>query len=255
MKTVFRLATCACWLAATMVTTGCTFTDIHRFGANRFYDFRDTFAIGVGVTAANPVSGNFPPSLGAYVEITDFFHLGAISHNGYTAELDLRGTFVGPEYRRRLGFLGWQSVQIRQDYQNALYANVFKDQTFPWSQRMAQWGYRHGGHPAKRLAYDYWAVNRQEGRGLRPRGWQYWEYAGAEFALSDPFITHFGLMLRFGFDISEVSDLALGLFTLGWLDYKGDDLNTEEFLLRRRKALVPEPMEIEAVGDPPPERP
>ena len=213
-----------------LTATGC------RYGVNRYYDFRDTFAIGIGLTNENPVTGILPPSLGLYVEVTDFLHLGAITHNGYTAELDLRGTFVGPEYRTRAGFLGWQLLQINQDYENGSY-NAFKSPDFPWSQRMADWGSISKGHPAKRLNYDYWAHQRQTGQLLLHRGWQYWEYIGAEVAVSDPFLTHFGLMLRAGVDISEISDFLLGIF--GY-DFKRDDMTLEEFNLRKRPDIYEE---------------
>ena len=86
MKLFLRVAGCWCMLLSILATTGCT-----RYFANRYYDFRDTFAIGAGVTAENPHTGIIPPSLGVYVQVTDFLHLGAITHNGYSAELDLRG--------------------------------------------------------------------------------------------------------------------------------------------------------------------
>src|SRR5688572_5758020 len=95
-----------------LITTGCG----TRYLTNRAYDLRDTFALGAGVTAENPVTGVWPPSLGAYIELTDFLQLGAITHNGYTAEFDMRGTGVYLESRTRLGLLFWQAVHIDQDY-------------------------------------------------------------------------------------------------------------------------------------------
>jgi hypothetical protein len=114
---------------------------------------------------------------------------------------------------------------------------------------MSGHGYRFNGHPAKRLAYDYWSINRQQGRNLRPRGWQYWEYVGAEVALSDPFLTHFGFMLRFGFDISELSDFVLGILCI---DYKEDDLTPDEYHLRRGKTMVFEEAPPPSAADEPP---
>ena len=87
-----------------LAATGC------RYGTNRYYDFRDTFHVGVGITAESSRS-IIPPSLGVYAELTDWLHLGAITHNGLTAELDLRGTFVGPESTTRFGFLWWQMLR------------------------------------------------------------------------------------------------------------------------------------------------
>jgi hypothetical protein len=53
------------------------------------------------------------------------------------------------------------------------------------------------------------------------RGRNYWEYMGAEVAICEPFISHFGLNLRQGFDPCQVIDFCLGWF---FLDMYGDDL-------------------------------
>lgn len=245
MQAVVRFGALALLFLSSFSLTGC------RYMTNRYYDFRDMWAAGVGVTAENPVTGWFPPSLGLYLELTDFFHLGAITHNGYTAEVDLRGSFAGPEYRTRVGFLWWQMLQINQDYENGS-INMFKDKDFPWTQRMASWGYRNHGHPAKRLNYEYWSQSLQYGQFLKPRGWQYWEYTGFELALSDPFFTHFGFMLRLGLDISEFSDFLLGWFGV---DYKRDDLTEEEFNLRNRRDIYHEEPVRESTPAPAPQPP
>lgn len=237
MHVVARFGALALMAGSSLGLTGC------RYALNRYYDFRDMLAVGVGATAENPVTGWVPPSLGVYLELTDFLHLGAITHNGYTAEMDLRGAFAGPEYRTRFGFLWWQMLQINQDYENGWY-NRFKDPSFPWTQRMSAWGMRSHGHPAKRLNYEYWSQYRQYGQFLKPRGWQYWEYTGLEVAICDPFFTHFGVMLRLGLDISEFSDFLLGIFGV---DYKHDDMTEEEFALRNRRDIYhEEPARIES---------
>ena len=206
------------------LTTGC------RYFTNRYYDFRDTFSVGAGVTAENSRTGVIPCSLGAYVEVTDLLHLGAMKFNGYTAEADLRGTFVGPESSTRIGFLWWQMVQINQDYENACYKNVFKDQDFPWCHRMESIEIRKYGRPAKQVHYEHWANYKVRGTWLLHRGWQYWEYFGAGIGIGDPFLTHMGVMARFGVDLSEVSD-----FALGWLfiDFKHDDMTHDEYIIYR----------------------
>lgn len=53
------------------------------------------------------------------------------------------------------------------------------------------------------------------------RGRNYWEYMGAEVAICEPFLSHFGLKLRLGFDACQVIDFCLGWF---FLDMYGDDL-------------------------------
>lgn len=231
MKRLTRLAPALACAALILLGSGCQ----GRFMTNRYYDARDTFALGAGITAEpDGVASKFitpsPLSLGLYIEASDWFHLGAITHNGYTAEADLRGTFVGPESTTRYGFLWWQMLRKYEDYENAHYMNPFKDKSFIWCQRMESISMRTKRRPAKRLHYEHWALHRQEGTALLHRGKQYWEYAGIEGAISDPFFTHLGVMLKFGFDMSEVSDYLLGWFGV---DYKHDDMNEEEYEIFR----------------------
>lgn len=225
MNCIYRWAAPAGLLLIVGFSTGC-----NRYGINRYYDFRDMLALGVGIATENPGTGFAPPSLGVYLEVTDFVHLGAITHNGLTAESDLRGSFAGPERRTRFGFAWWQMLRIQQDYAKGTH-NVFKDPEFPWVDRMGQYGMRYRGHPAKRLNYEYFSHGFQQGMVLLPRGWHYWEYIGAEVAISEPFLTHFGVMVKFGFDVSELSDFILGIFNV---DFKKDDLSPDEYAVRER---------------------
>jgi peptidoglycan-associated lipoprotein len=202
-----------------LAATGC------RYGTNRYYDFRDTFHVGVGITAESSRS-IIPPSLGVYAELTDWLHLGAITHNGLTAELDLRGTFVGPESTTRFGFLWWQMLRRNEVYSQAHYFNYFKYRNSPWCQRMEALDMRLKGRTAKELHYERWANQYSKGTALMHRGWQYWGYSGLEVAICEPFITHFGFMARAGVDFSEFSDFLLGWFTL---DFKHDDLTVDEY--------------------------
>lgn len=221
MNKPLRLVTMLLLAVAMLGASGC-----NHYWTNRYYDFRDTVAMGAGVTAENNITGIVPPSLGLYIEATDWLQLGAITHNGYTAETDLRGTYVGPEKMTRFGFLWWHMIQKNQDYRYATYMNPFKNKNFPWCQRMESVGMRYKKRPSKRLHYENWALTRQYGTGMLHRGYQYWEYAGVDAAICDPFFTHFGVRLYFGFDISEVSDLLLGFFTV---DYKHDDMTEAEY--------------------------
>ena len=217
---------CGLWMiliAAWLSTSGC------RYLSNRYYDMRDTMNLGAGVTAENPVTGVVPPSLGLYLEVTDLLHLGAITFNGYAAEVDMRGSYVGPESSTRLGFLGWQRLRKNQDYDNAIYMNVFKDKTFPWCHRLESLGLKNNGAPAKRLHYEHWAQHDFKGSWMRHRGWHYWEYVGFEVALCDPLLTHWGIMARAGFDLSEVSDFILGWF---FVDFKRDDMTADEYMMK-----------------------
>jgi hypothetical protein len=225
----FALRRCLLFILAglLMLTSGC------RYLANRYYDFRDIFSVGVGITAENKVTGIMPASLGAYVEVTDLLQCGAITFNGDVAELDLRGAYAGPESSTRIGFLWWQMLRINQAYEDGCF-NAFKNQEFPWCYRMESIDMRnHAGKPAKRLHYEHWAMNDHEGTLLLHRGWQYWEYIGAQLGICDPFVTHFGVMARVGFDLSEVSD-----FLLGWvgIDFKHDDMSADEWTIFTKRA-------------------
>lgn len=216
---VGRILSLLMLLVVAIGATGC------RYGKNRYYDFRDTFHLGAGLTAESSRS-IIPPSLGVYAELTDFIHLGAITHNGVTAELDLRGSYVGPESTTRFGFLWWQKLRRNEDYSRAHYYNYFKDRNTPWAARMEALDMRLKGRPAKQLHYERWANNYSKGTALMHRGWQYWGYSGIEVAICEPFLTHWGVMARVGIDPSEISDFLLGFFLI---DFKHDDLTEDEF--------------------------
>jgi len=226
-----------------LATTGC------RYLANRYYDFRDLGSVAVGITAENSQTGLWPPDLGLYVEATDFLHLGAITHNGYTAEWDLRGSGVYMESRTRLGLLFWQAVHIDQDYMDAQYKNYFKTPNNQWEKWMRNPVMCWAEAPAKDLTYDHWIQDMQYGVFLRHRGWQYWEYCGAEAAICEPFLTHLGVYARAGFDVSEFSDFLLGWFCI---DFKHDDLTPAMFDELRGRGRGETPVEEAAPGAPAP---
>jgi outer membrane protein OmpA-like peptidoglycan-associated protein len=209
-------------LVVVATLTGCQ----SRFLANRYYDLRDTFNVGAGVTAENSITGMIPPSFGLHAQVTDFVQLGWITHNGYTAELDQRGTFVGPEAMTRAGFLWWQYLRHNQAYGQASYMNPFKDADALWCIRMESYLLAFQGRPAKRLHYEFWAPYAHEGTLLLHQGWQYWGNTGVKVALCEPFLTHLGFMLELGVDPSEIMDFALGLV---FIDFKHDDMLKEEF--------------------------
>lgn len=233
MKWQMRIAAALMCLAAMTSLTGC------RYLTNRYYDFRDVLDLGAGVTAENAITGVIPPSIGIHAQVTDFVQLGWITHNGYSAETDMRGSFVGPESYTRAGFLWWGYYQKNQDYVNASYYNMFKDKDFLWCVRMESIYLAHYGRPAKRLHYEEYAPYAWQGPALLHQGWQYWGYTGLNVAICEPFLTHLGVMLRLGIDPSEFSDFLLGWFTI---DFKHDDMLPEEFAeFQSGHAAKPEP--------------
>lgn len=236
---------CLIFLAGVLLnTTGC-----NRYLTNRYYDFRDIVDLGVGVSTENSATGIVPPALGAYIELTDFAHLGAIRHYGPIAETDLRGSGVYTEARDRIGLGPWQAIHLDQFAGKNDCRNYFKTPGTKWDCKMKSAAHSFNGAPAKDLTYKHWAKDLQEGYFLRHRGYQYWEYTGAEVAICDPAFTHWGLYLRFGFDISEVSDFFLGWFC--GFDFKGDDLCPAMYDEKNHKcAIVPEKKEVVAVPAP-----
>lgn len=214
-----RIAWFGCLTLMLTPMVGC-----QRYGQNRLADFMDIFQFGAGVTAENPVTGVIPPSLGVYVQATEFLNLGAMHFHGVSAEWDGRGTFVGPESRVRYGFGPWQRIQIRQFYDLGE-ENYFKKVNGAWTKRMNSKAMRWWNKPAKELEYEYWAYTRHDGMPIMHRGWQYWENFNLEVAIAEPFITHLGFNVRLGFDPSEIFDFLLGIATI---DFKRDDLTPEE---------------------------
>ena len=195
-----------------------------RYAANRAYDFADIFQIGAGVAAQNPRTGMWPPALGVHVQATEFLNLGVDHFDGLIAEWDGRGFFAGHEYRTRMGFLPLQTIQVNQDYGKGC-SNYFK-QTGAWTARMNSSSMRFADAPAKELDYLFWADRLHQGAPLFYRGWQYWENVSFEVGVCEPFVTHLGLHLRAGVDVSEVADFVLGFFCI---DFNRDDLTWSEF--------------------------
>lgn len=207
--------------ALTLGINGCA----SRYAVNRMADFRDIFQFGLGLTTENPKSGVIPPTVGLYVQLTEFLNAGAVTFHGKTWEMDGRGFFSGMEDRTRIGILPYQELMIDQDYGEGS-ENYFKKSDTLWNDRMGSKAMRWGNASAKELNYENWSIARRQGSPIMHRGWQYWENINVEIGIPEPFITHFGLNLRLGFDPSEIFDWILGFTTF---DFKKDDLNLEEF--------------------------
>lgn len=202
-------------VSTAVLSTGC------RYATNRAADFQDIFILGGGITTENDVTGPWPPSLGVYVQATDFVSLGANHFSGVSAHVDGRGLYAGPESRTRFGLLFWDWNWFWEDPELAA-ENYYKKPGTLWANRMAEldvWD------RAAKEAHQ--AILPTQDPAIRhyPRGWHYWETISAEFGISEPFITHLGVHFRAGVDPSEVPDFLLGLFMI---DPKMDDLQAEE---------------------------
>lgn len=212
---------------------------------NRLADFMDIFSIGAGITTENKLGGPIPPSLGVYAEATTLLNLGIITHNGATIEWDGRGAGAFTESRTLYGLGPYRAWRI---YQNEQIANYYKNQA-----RSSQWARRMETdlRSDSLAAINRWISTTEIGSWFEltevagdpakkpihrdryfhkaflgvPRGWQTWEYVGGEVAVCEPFLSHLGVTLRAGFDLSEVMDFALGIVCI---DFKQDDRRLAE---------------------------
>lgn len=227
-------------LAATMLLLAGCQSSAGRYFSNRLYDFEDMFHVGVGATSANDYTGILPPTLGAFVQVTEFGKLGIITHNGVTAELDHRGIGAYPEMRTRMGLLWWEAAHIEQHYDQGGTCYFKKSGTL-WESRMnsrPKWL----GAPPKDYIYDHWDSDLQYGTLLMHDGWQHMLDTDLELGICEPFVSKLGATVRFGFDVSEVGDFVTGWFGL---DMYGDDVTPEEYRemknLREPTVKIPEP--------------
>ena len=220
-----------------------------HWAGNRAADLMDIFELGIGVSSENTGSGWFPGSLGAHVEATSFFNLGAVPHNGATLDWDGRGMGAYSESRTVYGIGPLRTWRIHQGDQHV---NFYKDpvRSKKWRKRMEE---ELGAYTP--VADELEATEEQPGekdarapRGLlaetipakvllhkdvgfrtrwfgRPRGWQHWGAIGGEVAVSEPFLLHHGVMLKAKVDPSEILDFLLGF--VGY-DFKQDDRQDDE---------------------------
>jgi hypothetical protein len=185
-----------------------------------------TFAVGivppVVPTAEGPkVVGFLPPAIGAYVQVTDFFHLGALFKATGDAEWDRRGLGLTVDRRTELGLGPIHHVYIEQ---TPIAANDYKttaNELDGWRAHMDKLTDPVFGAPAKTLIYvpveD--TVTGCKSLPYLPRGWQDWETISVELAVPEPFILHTGFYVRAGVDVSQVFDLVLSVFCI---DLYGD---------------------------------
>jgi len=165
--------------------------------------------------------GFLPPAIGAYLEVTQFFHLGAIYKATGDLEWDRRGLDVTVDRRWKLGLGPAHQVYIEQ---TPIVANAYKstdNELDGWRDHMDNLVDPVFGAPAKTLIYTP-TEDRPTGLVGLPylsRGWQDWEGISVEVAIPEPFILHSGFYARAGVDPSQVVDLLLSVFCI---DMYGD---------------------------------
>jgi len=238
-------------------------------------DFLDlgTFALGYVPPVAPGEDGPqaigfLPPCIGAYVEVTEFLHLGYLYKATGDVEWDRRGLGATVDKRRKIGFGPWHQVMIEQD---PVCVNAYKQPEGPmqaWREHMADLSDPIFNRPGKVMIYEPRELEDEDpafeahirartgadvGATVRPvlpvlpRGWQDWETISVELAVPEPFILHSGFYLRAGFDPSQVLDLALSLLCIdlygdaAYTFWSGDYLYTTEEQKRAAAASAAEP--------------
>lgn len=203
-----------------------------------------TFAVGivppvVGGEDGPQAVGFLPPCFGAYLEVTEFLHLGYLVKATGDLEWDRRGLGVMKDVRRKAGLGPWHTIGIEQ---TPIFADDYKTPGSPmegWREHMRSMRDPIFNRPAKILIYGAgadeevmdadelrWAEIRARIDGQTDvrqglldvpelpdlhRGWQDWETISFEIAIPEPFLLHSGFYLRAGFDPSQIFDMVLGL--------------------------------------------
>jgi hypothetical protein len=211
-----RFVTLASLLLLVPLATGCGYVK------NLRDDAMDCFILGGGIVT--PVAstdkgkigvGPIPPSFGIYAEATELLHLGALYKASGDIELDRRGTAIVADTRAKFGIGPFHYTDVQQD---TIIGNDYKrrgNEMDGWRTNMYRLRDPLFRRPGKQLIFD----RRREGsRWVLHRGWQDWGVFSLEVAIPEPFFFHSGINVRAGFDISQVFDLILGVFTLDLYD-------------------------------------
>ena len=200
---------------AMVVLIGCVVTGVSGCGylKNVRDDAMDCFILGAGVVVPvvpgeeeNRAVGFLPPSVGVYLEATEFFHLGALFKASADVEWDRRAVGVVVDRRVKAGLGPLHHIDVRQ---TPILTNAYKtdgNQMDGWREHMHRLRDPVFDKPAKQLVFDG-----PPRTSWLHRGWQSWEVFALEVAIPEPFILHSGFNVRAGFDLSEVFDFALGL--------------------------------------------
>ncbi len=219
-RRVGRIALLVTLAALVVGSTGCGYL------RNVRDDLMDcgTFAVGivppVVPTEDGPKAVGFlPPAIGAYAEITQFFHLGFLYKATGDLEMDRRGAGTTVDIRRKIGLGPIHDVYIKQ---HPIWANAYKmpgSEMDGWRQHMRMLRDPVFDAPAKTLIFKPMdrslGVPGASGWESLPylyRGWQDWEMISLEIAIPEPFICHKGFYVRAGVDPSQFIDLAMSIF-------------------------------------------
>lgn len=190
-------------------------------------DFLDIGTLAVGVvppvapTSSGPKAVGFiPPAFGAYVQVTDLFHLGAIYSATGDLVWDRRGYGVMVDVRRKIGIGPIHDIYIKQ---TPVLTNAYKrpdSDMAGWQTHMNRLRDPVFGASAKTMIFkpETWNLDSYGAQGTKweslpwlSHGWQDWEMISVEVAVPEPFILHSGFYARVGIDPSQIFDFALGL--------------------------------------------
>jgi hypothetical protein len=168
--------------------------------------------------------GFLPPAIGAYVELTEFMHLGFLYKATGDLEWDRRGAGVTIDSRRKIGLGPLHDVLIEQE---PIVVNGYKDEQSElegWRRYMENLKDPVFNAPAKVLIYEaketsFGGMGSEESLVWKSlpwlsRGWQDWEMCSLEVAIPEPFILHSGFYFRVGVDPSQIVDLVVS--AVGW---------------------------------------
>lgn len=157
--------------------------------------------------------GALPPSIGLYIEATNFMHFGGLYKVTGDVEMDRRGLFTGIDKRYKAGLGPWHYVV---NHQYPVSANAYKmddNEMDGWRTHMDELKDPIFNAPAKKLIFQT-----SYEQPYMYRGWQDWEMFSIELAIPEPFILHSGFNVRLGVDPSQFFDLALGIFGIDLYD-------------------------------------
>ena len=228
MKGVLLRSVLLAALAAGLVltTAGCGYCKNVRD------DFMDIGTMAVGITppvlydsdsGKQAVLGFLPPCIGVYGQVTSFLQVGALFKASADATWDRRGLGIIVDRRVKFGVGPWHYVRIDEE---PIFADAYKmpeSRMDQWRQHMAEMQDPIFGASAKTMVFD----GESGPQPYLADGWQDWQIISLEVAVPEPLLTHSGLYLRVGFDISQAFDAVLSLVFLDLYNDRAYKINGE----------------------------